>query len=347
VPSFEFRVLSFALSIRTLRRLGLSFILGASLLAGQGGAQEIKEKAEAEGKMMFYAAFNANDSKTLIDGFKQLYPKIDATFYRATDAQLMERILTEGRAGRNLWDVVMSTSFYGYNLKKRGVLAVYDSPERKFYREGYKDPQATWTSIYTNYAAFGLNTRTVPKSSIPKSHADLLKPEWKGNIGIDSRAYEWFGTLIKAMGEEKGLGYMRELAKQVQLRNGRTILAQLVAAGEFKGALSAYSQTFEQMKPAGAPVDWVYLNPVFANIHPVGLSAKAPHPNAGKLFIDFVLSKRGQELVRGMNRIPDRTDTPPEQARFIESIKPAFAPTEVLEEFERYAKTFHEIFGGR
>lgn len=310
-------------------------------------AQDLKAKGEAEGQMVFYAAFNANDSKTLIDGFKQLYPKIDATFYRATDAQLMERILTEGRAGRNLWDVVMSTSFYGHNLKKRGLLAPYDSAERKFYRDGYKDPQATWTSIYTNYAALGYNTRNVAKTSVPKTHADLLKPEWKGQIGIDSRAYEWFGTLVKAMGDEKGLGYMRELAKQVQLRNGRTILAQLTAAGEFKGALSAYSQTFEQMKPAGAPVDWVYLNPVFANIHPVGLSAKAPHPNAGKLFIDFVLSKRGQELIRGMNRIPDRTDTPPEQPRLIEGIKPAFAPTEVLEDFERYAKIFHEIFGGR
>lgn len=140
---------------------------------------------------------------------------------------------------------------------------------------------------------------------------------------------------------------MRELAKNVHLRNVRTILLQLVAAGEFNGAVSAYSQTFEQMKPAGAPVEWVYLHPVFANIHPVGLSAKAPHPNAGKLFVDFVLSKRGQELVRGMNRIPDRSDTPPEQARFIEGVKPAFAPTEVLENFEGYAKTFHEIFGGR
>jgi iron(III) transport system substrate-binding protein len=296
---------------------------------------------------MFYASFNATDSKILIDGFKQLYPKIDAAFYRATDALMMERILTEGRSGRNLWDVMMTSSFYGYNLKKRGMLAAYDSPERKFYRDGYKDPQATWTSIFTNYGAFGFNTRNVAKTSIPKSYNDLLKPEWKGNIGIDSRAYEWFGTMVKAMGDEKGLAYMRELAKQVSLRNGRTILSQLVAAGEFKGALSAYSAQFEQMKPAGAPVDWVYLNPVFANIHPTGISAKAPHPNAGKLFVDFVLSKRGQELVRNMNRIPDRSDTPPEQMRFIEGVKPAFAPNEVLENFEAYVKTFHDIFGGR
>ena len=328
--------------IRSLLVIGIISYTTSALYA-----QEVRAKAEAEGKMVFYASFNASDTKTLIDGFKQQYPKIDASFYRSTDAQLMERILTEGRAGRNLWDVAMTTSFYGHNLKKRGMWAVYDSPERKFFKDGYKDSQATWTSIYTNYAAFGYNTRSVAKSSVPKSYTDLLNGEWKGNIGIDSRPYEWFGTMIKAMGDEKGLVYMRELAKQVQLRNGRTILAQLTAAGEFKGALSAYSQTFEQMKPAGAPVDWVYLNPVFANIHPTGISAKAPHPNAARLFVDFVLSKRGQGLIRGMSRIPDRTDTPPEQPRFIEGIKPAFAPTEVLDDFERYAKMFHDIFGGR
>ena len=242
---------------------------------------------------------------------------------------------------------MITTSFYGHNLKKRGLFTAYDSPERKFYRDGYKDSQALWTSTYTNYAAFGYNTRSVAKSSVPKTHADLLKPEWKGNIGMDSRPYEWFGTVLRAMGEEKGIAFMRELAKQTQLRAGRTLLYQLVAAGEFKGALTAYSQTFEVMKPSGAPVDWVYLSPVFANIHPTGIAAKAPHPNAARLFIDFVLSKRGQELIRGMNRIPDRIDTPPDQARLMEGVKPAFAPTEVFEDFERYAKIFHDIFGGR
>src|SRR2546430_12015559 len=69
-------------------------------------AQDVRAKAEAEGKLMFYASFNAADSKTLIDAFKQLYPKIDATFYRSTDAGLMERILTENRAGQNLWDEI-------------------------------------------------------------------------------------------------------------------------------------------------------------------------------------------------------------------------------------------------
>ena len=323
-------------------------LLAGSLIGLNAQAQDIRGKAEAEGKIVFYATFNTNDTRAMIEGFRKVYPKIEASFYRATDAQLMERILTEARAGKSLWDVVMQTSFYGEAMKKKGLLAAYNSPERKGYREGYKDSDGMWTSVYTNYAAFGYNTQQTPRAQVPKSYNDLLKPEWKGNLGMDGRAYEWFGTMLKAMGQEKGVNFMRALAKQEpQLRNGRTLISQLVAAGEFKGALTAYSTTFQQIKDAGAPADWVYLNPVFANIHPAGLSSTAPHPNAGKLFLDFMLSKRGQEIVRDMNRIPDHIDVKPKHPNLMEGIDPVFAPDEVLENFTQYAKRFQEIFGGR
>src|ERR1043166_2013011 len=143
-------------------------------------AQDVRAKAEGEGKLMLYATFTAADSKTLLDGFKQIYPKIDAAYYRSNDSALMERFISENRAGQNICDVMVTTSFYGHNITKRGLFAVYDSPERKFFREGYKDPQANWTSIYTNYGAFGYNTRSVGKTSVPKTFSDLLKPEWKG-----------------------------------------------------------------------------------------------------------------------------------------------------------------------
>src|SRR5205814_10154644 len=100
-------------------------VFGICLIGFDLPAAEIKDRAEAEGKLMFYASFNATDSKTLIDGFKQLYPKIDPAFYRSTDAGLMERILTESRAGQNLWDVAVMTTFYGHNMKKRGIFMPY------------------------------------------------------------------------------------------------------------------------------------------------------------------------------------------------------------------------------
>jgi len=312
-------------------------------------AAEVREKAEAEGKAVFYASMTTSDVKALVDGFKQLYPKIDAQFYRTGDSQLMEKVMTEGRAGKPLWDVIAHTGFYGHLLKKRGMLEAYDSPERKFYRDAYKDPQAFWTSIYTTYAVFGYNTRLVPKASIPKSYEDLLKPEWKGQIGMEARAYEWFATAMRNMGgEEKGLAFMRRFAQQQpQPRSGRTLIAQLVGAGEFKGSVSVYSQSYEILKAAGAPVEWVALDPVYASVHPTGIAAKAPHPNAARLLMDFLLSKKGQEILRSLRRIPDRIDTPPDPPRLIEGIRPAVTSPDIYDDFDRYVKLFNEIFGGR
>jgi ABC-type glycerol-3-phosphate transport system substrate-binding protein len=124
----------------------LATLLASWLCAGIAhtvNAQDLRAKAEAEGKLMMYATFTAADSKTLLDGFKQVYPKIDVQYYRSNDSALMERFLSENRAGQNLCDVMVTTSFYGHNIKKRGLFATYDSPERKFFRDGYKDPQAT------------------------------------------------------------------------------------------------------------------------------------------------------------------------------------------------------------
>ncbi|MBI3058098.1 MAG: hypothetical protein HYY81_02125 [Deltaproteobacteria bacterium] len=56
-------------------------------------AAEVREKAEAEGKAVFYASMTTSDVKALVDGFKQLYPKIDAQFYRTGDSQLMEKVM--------------------------------------------------------------------------------------------------------------------------------------------------------------------------------------------------------------------------------------------------------------
>jgi len=150
---------------------------------------------------------------------------------------------------------------------------------------------------------------------------------------------------VNHVGEEKGLAFMRLLAQQEpQLRNGRTLAGQLVAAGENTGALTAFSQNFENMKLNGAPVDWTALDPVIAYLHPLSLSAQAPHPLAGKLFIDFFLSAKGQELMRSLQRIPNRIDTLPSTRRLVEGINPVFPPAEILENLDRYIKLFDTIF---
>jgi iron(III) transport system substrate-binding protein len=329
-----------------MTRIALFICLLVSPIPGVALGSQWQERAEAEGKVVWYTTIGSADAKMLVDGFRRRYPKIAAEYYRTGGPQLVERMFTEARAGRHLWDVFMNSAIYTHLLNEKGMLAVYDSPESRFYRDGYKDARSTWTSIYTNYAVAGYNTRSVAKHEVPKSYSDLLKPIWSGQIGMDAKAYEWFAVVVRGLGEDKGLSLLRQLAKnKVHLRNGRDLVADLVAAGEFKLALTAYSQSYENLRQRGAPVDWVALDPVYANIHPIGLSAKASNPNAGKLFIDFLLSKPGQEILRAQKRIPDRIDTPPELPRLIEGIKPVFGSPEMYGEYNRYIKLYQETFG--
>ncbi len=107
------------------------------------------------------------------------------------------------------------------------------------------------------------------------------------------------------MGEEKGLAYMKRLgAQEFRLYAGLTILTNLLAAGEFPLVLNTYLHNAEDAKRKGAPVDWVAQDPVFTKFQPIGIGAKAPHPNAAKLFVDFILSEDGQRIIASFGRVP-------------------------------------------
>ena len=203
---------------RAVATPAFTFGVGFWLASFAANAQGVKEKAEAEGKLMFYATFNAADSKTFVDGFKQLYPKIDAAYYRSNgfgddgaDRNRKSRrseSLGRGRDHQFLRPQLKETrTVRGLRLTGAQIL-----PRRLQRSAGELDVQ-----LYELCARSATTPVRVPKTSVPKSFNDLLKPEWKGQIAMESRPYEWFGTMLKAMGEEKGLAYMRELAKQTQL----------------------------------------------------------------------------------------------------------------------------------
>jgi len=85
-----------------------------------------------------------------------------------------------------------------------------------------------------------------------------------------------------------------------------TILTGLLAAGEFPLVLNTYIHNAEESKRKGAPVDWVAQDPVFTKFQPIGIGSKASHPNAAKLFVDFMLSEEGQRIITSFGRMPTR-----------------------------------------
>jgi len=206
-------------------------------------------------------------------------------------------------------DVADMTTYTGYWLAKEGFFAKYSAPERKFIREGHLDDQTYWTSSLSNVNVVVYNTKLVSKENTPKRYEDLLDPKWTGKMAMEKYGYEWFANVMYVMGEERGKAFMKKLGEQkISYRGGRTLNTELLAAGEFSLGIALYLHRARDMRNKGAPIDWLMLEPAVANLHPAGLSAKAAHPNAGKLFISYLLSQPVQEGFARNGQLPARKD---------------------------------------
>src|SRR5262245_48359 len=306
---------------------------------------KLVEGAKKEGKLVWYTSTNVTESKPLLDDFEKQYPFVKGEIFRASGEKTLNRIVTEAAAGRYDFDIVTISEVDA--LIEAKMLQPYRSPEAKSFIPEFKDPNGYWTAIYINYATIGYNPKIVSEKEAPKQWEDLLDAKWKGKLSIDQEQYPWYGTLHKSWGRERAQKYMRALAKQgIQWRKGHTLIAQLMAAGEFPLGV-VYAHRIEEMKQRGAPVEWVNtVNPVVATLNAAGMSPKPPHPNAARLFIDFLLSKPAQQHLRTLRRIPARSDVEPLSPRMKQSkLKITIAPRESSEQYREAIKEFREIFG--
>lgn len=303
---------------------------------------QVTAEAKKEGQLSLYFSINLTDANGIIHLFRQKYPFINVTIFRADNNKLLSRILTETSAGKFAGDVILISSFEVRVLMQKRLLQRYDSPERRYYPEGFTDKEGYWTSVYSIPRVMAYNTRLVNRGTIPETFEDLLEWRWKGNIGMPDSAFLWYTGMLNFYGEEKGRRFMRKLsAQKPEFRDSPTIISQLVAAGEFPLGLT-YSHQVGSLKRKGAPVDWVRtMEPTVTGLKPISLSVKALHPNAGKLFIDFALCKEGQELLGSFNRIPDRSDVTSELK---EGMKLYPADPTWGDSYRKRAEEFRQIF---
>ena len=225
-------------------------------------------------------------------------------------------------------------------LNKARLLARYQSPEFDAFAADSKDRAGYWVDMYSNLRVMTYNTRLVAKEKVPRSYEELLDPAWKGAIGFPEGQYSWYGTMLRVMGEEKGRQFMQGLARQeLQYRASQVLITQFVAAGEFNLGF-VYDNQVLRFRKEGAPLGIAPLPFVTKNMHPIGLSAAVPHPNAGRLFIDFVLSREGQTLMKNLGRVISRSDIPQEDlGRFkmiADDITLADRINQLMEDYKKY-----------
>ncbi len=280
-----------------------------------GGAADDKtlELAKKEGRVNFYTSMGSDESKIVADAFTAKYPAIRVDITRLGSEKLMQRLITEARAGSHFFDAVTNSGMEIHLLGKMGLLARHQSPEFAAFMADAKDPTWRWADMYSNLRLVAYNTRLVAKDKIPRRYEDLLDPAWKGQIGFPEGQYSWFAAMLKIMGEERGRKFFQGLARQeLNFRGAQVLVTQMIAAGEFAIGF-VYDTQVLRFKKRGAPIEIAPLPFVTKNIHPLALAAHAPHANAGKVFIDYVLSKEGQLLIKNMGRVISRSDIPQEE----------------------------------
>jgi ABC-type Fe3+ transport system substrate-binding protein len=321
----------------------LAFFYGAALGAERDAPGQLVAGAKKEGKMVFYTSVETEFARILTGGFEAKFPFIKTDIFRSTHDKILSRLNVERKAGTFSADTLSVGEFETYHMQKMGLMAPYKSPHAGVYPNGFKDPNGYWTDLYDNLIVTAYNTTRVKRDELPKRWEDLLHPRWKRRMVLDKNEDRWFANMLYLMGEKKGMEFMQALAKQeVAIRSGRSLITQLLAAGEFDLQIVAYWYRPHLMKKQGAPVDWVGLEPAIVALHPISVVDRAPHPNAAKLFIDYVLSEDGQRLFARRGREPARPGIRPEGYPTHLEVVPS--RVELAEKLVDYRRGYESLF---
>jgi len=303
----------------TIRNLAIGLCVALACATPATAADvdpQLIARAKQEGQLVYYTDLIVDQIvRPLISGFEAKYG-IKVTFTRGDSQVNSIKLLNEYRAGRVIADVFGLTSGMEV-LIESGAVAQFSTRNSDELPPQYRDPDRYWVSSHLFVMQPGYNTGLVPAARRPKAYDDLLLPYWKDKMVWKTNDMSggpgFIGNVLTHMGEARGMDYLRKLSGQkIKMVNAsaRAVLDQVIA-GEYPMALQIFNHHAAISADKGAPVDWVRLSPATVNPGLVGLPKGAPHPNAGRLFIEFMTSKEGQQLFQKAGYLPARPDVPP------------------------------------
>ena len=272
----------------------------AQLALYQGADREkiLIEGAKREGQFTLYTSHTW--FKTFVKEFEKKYPFIRASEWRNDSKNVIRKVIEEVKAGRVLADVVETTADGLGVLKREGLFQEYFSPEARHYPNDLK-PRGKNGFFYLpnreTYNSLGFNNKLIPPASAPRSLKDLLDPKWKSKMAITNTTTgaRWIGNALESLGRE----FLEKLADQdVSVQDmAPAALINLVVSGEVPLSPTIFDANVTLAKQKGAPVEWRPLEPVVTTVGSAALLSKSSNPHAALLFIDFLLSKEGQQLI--------------------------------------------------
>ena len=283
----------------------------ADLASYRGSDREemLKTGARKEGKLVWYTSLTAH--REIANIFETKYPGIKVETYRAGPNDLTSRLLSEAQARRNIADLVETTPATLMMMRDSKLLMPYFSPYLANFpdesREEADKSRVYWTTDRESIVGLGYNRNLIRAAEVPKSFAELVKPENKAKIGVsgDTTGVRFIGAIIKAKGEEF-IKQLRPLDMKMHMISGGAV-HELMAAGEMPMSISIFRNHVLAAQPKGAPTEWMPLDLSPTNAGGVALPAASNNPHAALLFVDFLLSSEGQKIFEDKFRFATST----------------------------------------
>ena len=314
----------------------------------QGADREkiLIEGAKQEGQFTLYDSHTW--FRTIAREFEKKYPFIKVSEWRSDGRNLIKRALEEIRAGQYIADIIATTSEQMAVMKREGVFQEYTLADARHYPDEVKAKGKTgfyYIGHYETYNSLGFNTSLISSAEAPKTMSDLLNQKWKGKMSIVSTTTgtRWIGNTLNAMGRE----FLEKMADQeVKVQNmSGAALAGLVVSGEVPLSPTIFDANIHTAKQKGAPVEWRPLEPVVTTVGYSGLTLKAPHPHAALLFLDYLHSKEGQQLMMKGGLWSPREDIGSLEQKFKKSyIDEKYSLEEAEKRFAEWDNLMRQLF---
>ena len=252
------------------------------------------EAAKKEGKVVVYGSVVPQAMEGLNKGFEKKYG-ITVEYWRGDSTKVMDRALTESRAGRPGYDVVEGNRGVQLIMRQEGLFTKFVAPSSEKFPGHFREKDGLITPWRVLPISILYNTELVKPGDVPKTLDELLNPKWKNMISMPdpsrhTTTAQFLWNLQKFKGD-KWLDYVKALAKQgPHLVESLAPVANVIIKGEAQVGIT-------YIKQYKGPLGYVLMDKHLTDPNYMSLGGKAPHSNAAKLYIDYACSAEGQKFI--------------------------------------------------
>jgi iron(III) transport system substrate-binding protein len=273
-------------------------------------SKELYPKAQQEGNLIVYSVWDVEHLRVITDAFMKRYPGIKATYWQGTNPNIVTRVLTEFQGGQSSFDVVLSDNAPPV-IRAAGAIAPYDTVQQSVLLLH----DSTMPVVSLQVQALTYNTKKLKPGDVPKSWEDVANPKYKGLVALDDpmRAGPLSSMLAGLKEQWKNDARFNNFVKSLKALNvpvhkSTSAMFRLVISGEYLICMPALLHDVMEEKEKGTPIEYVKSVPPVLFPRQAGIYVKAPNPNAGKLFAEWLISIEGQETIDKIGRESSRID---------------------------------------